>query len=108
VKDGSFGPTDELGDMDEKLVDAVEGHRFRPLESLFWRNPDLDFRSTAALVKSLEAGPIPRSSSAPWKPTTIARSPPGRGSRHHAKALLRGRDPLALGCRPPCPTSETS
>jgi ATP-dependent RNA helicase SUPV3L1/SUV3 len=54
VKDGSFGPTDELGEMDEALVDAVEGHRFRPLDSLFWRNPDLDFRSAAALVRSLE------------------------------------------------------
>jgi ATP-dependent RNA helicase SUPV3L1/SUV3 len=57
VKDGSFGPTDALGDMDEDLVDAVEGHRFRPLEALFWRNPELDFRSAAALVRSLEARP---------------------------------------------------
>jgi ATP-dependent RNA helicase SUPV3L1/SUV3 len=57
VKDGSFGPTDELGEMDENLIDAVEGHRFRPLDSLFWRNPDLDFRSAAALARSLEARP---------------------------------------------------
>jgi ATP-dependent RNA helicase SUPV3L1/SUV3 len=57
VKDGSFGPTAELGEMDEDLVAAVEGHRFRPLESLFWRNPDLDFRTTATLLQSLEARP---------------------------------------------------
>ncbi len=57
VKDGSFGPTDDLGEMDEDLVAAVEGHRFRPLESLFWRNPDLDFRSASGLLRSLEARP---------------------------------------------------
>jgi ATP-dependent RNA helicase SUPV3L1/SUV3 len=54
-KDGGFGPTDELGEMDEDLVDSVESHRFRPLDSLFWRNPDLDFRSARALLVSLEA-----------------------------------------------------
>jgi ATP-dependent RNA helicase SUPV3L1/SUV3 len=59
VKDGSFGPTHELGEMEEELVDAVEGHRFRPLDSVFWRNPDLDFRSPQALVRSLEVRPGP-------------------------------------------------
>jgi ATP-dependent RNA helicase SUPV3L1/SUV3 len=57
VKDGSFGPTTDVGEMDEDLVAAVEGHRFRPLDSVFWRNPDLDFRSAASLVRSLEARP---------------------------------------------------
>jgi ATP-dependent RNA helicase SUPV3L1/SUV3 len=57
VRDGSFGPTDELGEMEEGLVDAVEGHRFRPLDSLFWRNPDLDFRSATGLAQSLTARP---------------------------------------------------
>ena len=57
AKDGSFGPTADLGEMDKDLVAAVEGHRFRPLESLFWRNPDLDFRSAQSLVRSLEARP---------------------------------------------------
>jgi ATP-dependent RNA helicase SUPV3L1/SUV3 len=57
VKDGSFGPTDELGEFDEGLVGAVEGHRFRPLDHVFWRNADLDFRSAPGLVRSLEARP---------------------------------------------------
>jgi len=57
VKDGSFGPTDELGELDEALVDAVETHRFRPLDGILWRCPDLDFQSPAALVRSLDARP---------------------------------------------------
>jgi len=57
VKDGSFGPTHELGEMHEDLVASVEGHHFRPLESLFWRNPDLDFGSVAGLLHSLEVRP---------------------------------------------------
>ena len=57
VKDGSFGPTDELGELDEDLVDAVETHRFRPLDGILWRCPDLDFRSPGALIRSLETRP---------------------------------------------------
>jgi ATP-dependent RNA helicase SUPV3L1/SUV3 len=60
VKDGRFGPTDELGPFDEDLVAAVEGHHFDPLHSIYWRSPDLSFGSTAALLASLErAAPDP-------------------------------------------------
>ena len=57
VRDGSFGPTDELGAFAERLVQAVEGHRFAPLESLYWRNPELDFASPERLLDSLERRP---------------------------------------------------
>jgi ATP-dependent RNA helicase SUPV3L1/SUV3 len=57
VKDGRFGPTEELGDFDPDLVDAVENHRFRPLDWILWRNPHLDFRSKDALLRSLRARP---------------------------------------------------
>jgi ATP-dependent RNA helicase SUPV3L1/SUV3 len=60
VKDGRFGPTDDLGPFDEDLVAAVEGHRFDPLHSIYWRNGDLSFASAAALLASLErAAPDP-------------------------------------------------
>ena len=57
VKDGRFAPTEELGPFDDRLVRAVEGHRFPPLESLYWRCTELDFSSGPALVASLERRP---------------------------------------------------
>jgi ATP-dependent RNA helicase SUPV3L1/SUV3 len=61
LKDGTFGATAELGPFDRGLVAAVESHRFEPLHSVYWRNGELDFRSPAALVTSLERpAPDPR------------------------------------------------
>jgi ATP-dependent RNA helicase SUPV3L1/SUV3 len=57
MNDGTFGTTAEAGPLDEELVEAVEGHRFDPLTALWWRNPRLDFRSAALLLKSLEVRP---------------------------------------------------
>jgi ATP-dependent RNA helicase SUPV3L1/SUV3 len=57
VKDGTFGPTEDLGDFDPRLVESLEAHRFPPLPSVFWRNPDLDFRSAASLLASLDERP---------------------------------------------------
>ena len=56
-RDGTFGATAELGDFDPLLVAAIESHRFEPLRSLFWRNPDLSFASPRALLASLECRP---------------------------------------------------
>jgi ATP-dependent RNA helicase SUPV3L1/SUV3 len=55
--DGTFGPTTELGDFPPDLVEAIETHRFRPLERFYWRASDLDFASPAALVRSLGRAP---------------------------------------------------
>jgi ATP-dependent RNA helicase SUPV3L1/SUV3 len=60
LRDGTFGPTAELGPFDESLVAAVEGHRFEPLDAIYWRNPRLDFSSTRALLASLERHPPSR------------------------------------------------
>jgi ATP-dependent RNA helicase SUPV3L1/SUV3 len=57
VQDGSFSPTAELGPFDDGLVQAVENHRFAPLDSVYWRNPELDFASSARLLDSLERRP---------------------------------------------------
>jgi ATP-dependent RNA helicase SUPV3L1/SUV3 len=58
-RDGSFG-TLGLGGEDgatfsEGEIEAIEEHRFRPLDSLYWRNADLDFADVRALIASLEA-----------------------------------------------------
>ena len=57
TRDGTFGPTLDLGSFDDRLVEAVEGHHFAPLDRIFWRNPDLVFASPAALLSSLERRP---------------------------------------------------
>jgi ATP-dependent RNA helicase SUPV3L1/SUV3 len=57
TRDGTFGPTLDLGPFDDRLVAAVEGHHFEALDRIFWRNPDLAFTSSAALLASLERRP---------------------------------------------------
>ena len=57
MADGSFGTTAEIGPLEPAVIDAIENHRFPPLGAAFWRNADLDLRSPAALLASLEARP---------------------------------------------------
>ncbi len=54
MSDGTFGTTAEVGGLDPATVEAIEQHRFPNLTALFWRNADLDFRSPASLLASLE------------------------------------------------------
>ena len=56
-KDGTFGTlglSEDSGGFSEEEVDAIEAHRFRPLDSVYWRNADLDFSDVATLIGSLE------------------------------------------------------
>ena len=57
VRDGQFGPTVDLGPFDRRLVEAVEGHRFAALRSIYWRSDALDFFSPLSLLGSLERRP---------------------------------------------------
>ncbi|GBQ92431.1 helicase-related protein [Asaia krungthepensis] len=60
MKDGTFGTTGEARPMSDALVDAIEAHRFDPVERVSWRNAALDFGSPAALLNSLNAAPPKR------------------------------------------------
>ncbi|MES2002338.1 MAG: helicase-related protein [Pseudomonadota bacterium] len=57
-KDGSFGTMGLSGDEGASFTDgeiaAIEEHRFRALDSLYWRNADLDFDDVRTLIMSLE------------------------------------------------------
>src|SRR5438045_1655750 len=56
-QDGSFGTrglTEESGGFTEEEITAIEEHRFRPLDFLYWRNAELDFTDVQALIRSLE------------------------------------------------------
>ncbi len=57
VRDGTFGTTAGLGELTDDLVEAVEAHRFDPIEQVRWRNADLDFRSVGHLMQSLDREP---------------------------------------------------
>ena len=58
-KDGTFGTLGLGGDngpaFSEAEIAAIEEHRFRPLDHLYWRSAELDFATTGALIASLEA-----------------------------------------------------
>lgn len=57
MQPGTFGVTGEAAPFDADLVEALENHRFRPIDRLQWRNADLDFGTLDRLVASLEATP---------------------------------------------------
>jgi ATP-dependent RNA helicase SUPV3L1/SUV3 len=57
MRDGTFGTTAGCAPIDQELADAVENHRFEPLEQIAWRNSDLDFSHVDRLLDSLQAPP---------------------------------------------------
>ena len=54
---GTFGTTADVGPLDPEVVEAIESHRFDPLRDIQWRNSELDFRSVARLIASLNEMP---------------------------------------------------
>src|SRR4051794_39345045 len=60
-RDGTFGVLTLEGELSAEFrpeeIEAIEEHRFAPLDHLFWREGDPDFRSVEALVRSLERRP---------------------------------------------------
>ena len=71
-RDGSFGTLglggDSAPELSDEEVNAIEEHRFRPLDHLYWRSADLDFTSVTELIASLEA----RSDDPLLKPAPLA------------------------------------
>ncbi len=55
--DGTFGVTGEARAFAQEVIEAVEGHRFAPIQRLQWRNPRLEFGTIARLVQALEESP---------------------------------------------------
>ena len=54
MRDGTFGTTDEVGELDADLVTRVENHEFETVKTLSWRNSALRFDTPGFLLKSLE------------------------------------------------------
>ncbi len=57
-RDGSFGTLGLGGEgapvFSDEEIEAIEDHRFRPLDHLYWRSAELDFTTTTTLIASLE------------------------------------------------------
>jgi ATP-dependent RNA helicase SUPV3L1/SUV3 len=60
-RDGTFGALTLEGEQGAQFrpeeIEAIEEHRFAPLDHLYWREGDPDFASVEALVRSLERRP---------------------------------------------------
>ena len=57
LNDGGFGVTGECKEMNAEEVDLLESHKFGEIQSLFWRNSDLNFNNPNNLLKSLDEKP---------------------------------------------------
>lgn len=56
-KDGTFGTLglgERSGGFSDEEITAIEEHRFRPLDFVYWRNAELNFSDVRALITSLE------------------------------------------------------
>ena len=57
LNDGYFGITGDCREINAEDVDLLENHKFENIQSLFWRNSNLDFKNPHALIKSLDIKP---------------------------------------------------
>ena len=116
-RDGTFGTLslggDEAPSFSEEEIDAIESHRFRPLDHLYWRSAELDFTDVRSLIGSLEArSDDPLLRPAPLAddlavlkliaedPAIAARRGPHRGLRGARFPGVWGAVPASAGNRP--------
>ena len=61
-RDGTFGTLafegEPLAEFRPEEIEAIEQHRFAPLDHLYWRQSDLDFSGVSPLIRSLERRPV--------------------------------------------------
>ena len=57
LNDGSFGITGECKEINSEEVDLLENHKFEEIQSIFWRNSNLNFNNSLSLIKSLDEKP---------------------------------------------------
>ena len=57
LNDGNFGITGECKEINSEEVDLLENHKFEEIQTLIWRNSNLNFNNPLALIKSLDEKP---------------------------------------------------
>ena len=57
MNDGSFGVTGEVQNINTDEIELIENHKFEEINTIFWRNSNLDFRNKNSLIASLDEKP---------------------------------------------------
>ena len=57
LNDGNFGITGQCKEISAEEVNLLENHKFEEIQSLFWRNSDLNFNNPSSLINSLDEKP---------------------------------------------------
>ena len=57
LNDGSFGITGDCGEISAEEIELLENHKIDEIHTIFWRNPNLNFKNGDKLIKSLEERP---------------------------------------------------
>ncbi|MBV1797275.1 DNA helicase [Siccirubricoccus sp. G192] len=92
MRDGTFGVTGDCPPLPDEIVHKIENHNFEPLQTLAWRNSDLDFTGIDALLDSLaRPPPLPGLSKGHDATDHITLSMLAREPEIRALATSRGR-----------------
>ncbi len=57
LNDGGFGITGNCKEINADEIEQLETHKFEEINTLFWRNSNLNFNNKLTLIKSLEEKP---------------------------------------------------
>ncbi len=57
LNDGSFGITGQCKEINSEEVELLENHKFEEIQTLFWRNSNLNFNNATSLIRSLDEKP---------------------------------------------------
>ena len=57
LNDGYFGTTGECSEINSEEIESIENHKFPEIQSIFWRNSNINFSNKLSLIKSLDENP---------------------------------------------------
>ena len=55
--DGSFGITGDCKELSAEEIELIENHKLEPIQYIFWRNSNLNFKNFESLINSLDEKP---------------------------------------------------
>ena len=55
--DGSFGITGDGKELSVEEIELIESHKLEPIQYIFWRNSNLNFKNFESLINSLDEKP---------------------------------------------------
>tara|TARA_Y100000591_G_scaffold88213_1_gene74380 strand:- start:679 stop:3171 length:2493 start_codon:yes stop_codon:yes gene_type:complete len=57
MSDGTFGITGEVKEINSDDIELIENHKFEEINTIFWRNSNINFKNKKSLIDSLEEKP---------------------------------------------------